>query len=244
MKILLAPSETKNSGGKDKFGIDKLSFDELNNTREQLIDKYNHIVLSKDLSKIKKLFGLKKDKDIEVYLHNLYNTPTLKAISRYTGVAFDYLGYNELDYDAQNYIDNNVIIFSNLFGVLQAKDLIPNYRLKQGEHLDNIKIDTLYKPIITKILDKYLEDEDILDIRAIHYNKFYKPSKSYTTLKFLKDGKVVSHWAKAYRGMVLKEVAKNQITTIDDFMKLNIDGLSIKEVQQSKNKTEIVYDIH
>jgi hypothetical protein len=43
--------------------------------------------------------------------------------------------------------------------------------------------------------------------------------------------------------MVLKELAKNQITTIDDFMKLNIDGLSIKEVQQSKNKTEIIYEI-
>jgi cytoplasmic iron level regulating protein YaaA (DUF328/UPF0246 family) len=243
MKILLAPSETKNSGGNGSFAINELSFDALNQTRELMIDKYNAIVSSNDLVKIQKIFGLKKEKDIKTYLCSINNAPTLKAILRYTGVAFDYLGYQKLDINAQQYIDENVIIFSNLLGILKAKDLIPNYRLKQGENLDEIKIDLLYKPIITKLLDQYLANEEILDIRATYYNKFYKPSQPYTTLKFLKDGKVVSHWAKAYRGMVLKELAKNQIATIDEFMRLNIDGLSIIEVQQSKNKTEIVYEI-
>ncbi|RUM73616.1 MAG: peroxide stress protein YaaA, partial [Sulfurovum sp.] len=63
------------------------------------------------------------------------------------------------------------------------------------------------------------------------------------TLKFLKNGKVVSHWAKAYRGKVLHEVAKAGVETLDDFMKLPIPGLQIEEIQTKKNKTEVIYAI-
>ncbi|MEA3227648.1 MAG: peroxide stress protein YaaA, partial [Campylobacterota bacterium] len=62
-------------------------------------------------------------------------------------------------------------------------------------------------------------------------------------LKFLKNGKTVSHWAKAYRGIVLKELAKNNITSLAEFQSLEIDSLKIKEIKVIKNKTEIVYDI-
>jgi len=88
-----------------------------------------------------------------------------------------------------------------------------------------------------------MDDNEILDLRAGFYDKFYKPQKEYTTLKFIKDGKVVSHWAKAYRGIVLREIAKAQIKNIEDFMKLPIEGLSIFEIQTKKNKTEIIYTI-
>ena len=69
---------------------------------------------------------------------------------------------------------------------------------------------------------------------------FFKPC---TTLKFIKDGKVVSYWAKAYRGIVLCESAKAGITSIEEFMKLPTEGLSIHEIQTKKNKTEIVFNI-
>ena len=59
----------------------------------------------------------------------------------------------------------------------------------------------------------------------------------------MKDGKVVSHWAKAYRGIVLREIAKAGVESIEEFMKLPIEGLSIEEIQTKKNKTEIIYSI-
>jgi cytoplasmic iron level regulating protein YaaA (DUF328/UPF0246 family) len=110
--------------------------------------------------------------------------------------------------------------------------------------LQDIKIDQIYKPEITPILDEYLQCDDILDIRATYYDKFYKPSSKYTTLKFLKDGKVVSHWAKAYRGMVLKAIALNNTQTIDEFLKLPIQGLAIQEIIEKKNYNQIIYEIH
>ena len=70
-----------------------------------------------------------------------------------------------------------------------------------------------------------------------------KSGKNYTTLKFIKEGKVVSHWAKAYRGIVLREIAIAKIDNLEDFMKLSIENLSIEEIQTKKNKTEIIYNI-
>lgn len=167
----------------------------------------------------------------------------MKAIARYTGVAFDHLDYVGLDEAAKNYIDTHVILFSNLFGVLRASDLIPEYRLKQGEPVGEIKVEKFYNEQLTVLMENYLAEDDILDLRAGFYDKFYKPSKPYTTLKFVKEGKVISHWAKAYRGIVLKEVAKAGIESLDEFMKLPIDGLSVLEIQTRKNKTEIIYEI-
>ena len=62
-------------------------------------------------------------------------------------------------------------------------------------------------------------------------------------MKFIKDGKVVSHWAKAYRGIILRLLAQNNIQNIDQLMSMEIDNLSIEEIKKQKLKTEIIYSI-
>ena len=195
------------------------------------------------MATLSKMFGLKKEADILVHKKDIIHELTMKAIQRYTGVAFDYLGYEKLDEDSQYYIDSHVILFSNLFGPIRASDLIPEYKLKQGESVDDIKTEKFYHEHSAKLMETYLAEDEILDLRAGFYDKFYKPTKHYTTLKFIKEGKVVSHWAKAYRGIVLREIAKAGIESLEAFMKLPIEGLSIKEIQTKKNKTEIIYEI-
>jgi len=243
MKILLAPSETKIQGGTDNFNLNSLLFSELTPIRKKLLHQYINILQKNNFSELSKMFGLKKEADIKYYNRDIVHELTLKAIERYTGVAFDYLKYKELNQDSQLYIDKNVILCSNLFGFLRADDKIPEYRLKQGESIGKLKPEKLYKEQ-SHVIEAYLEDEDILDLRAGFYDKFYKPTKNYTTLKFIKNGKVVSHWAKAYRGLVLRKVAKEKIETIEEFMHLSIDNLSIDEIQTKKNKTEIIYTIN
>ena len=88
-----------------------------------------------------------------------------------------------------------------------------------------------------------MKDEDIIDLRAGFYEKFYKIEKPYTTMKFIKDGKVVSHWAKAYRGIILKLLAQNSVKTIDELMNMEVQNLRIEEIKKQKIKTEIVYSI-
>ncbi len=241
MKILLAPSETKSQGGDEAFNLSNLWLETLLKSRAYICQRYTDAI--QDTSKAKEIFKLKKENDIRYYQAIALGSKTKKAVQRYTGVAFDHLDYDSLDANAQGYIDDNVIIFSNLFGPIKAGDKIPEYRLAQGSAIEEIELDRYYAPLIKEILDSEFEDEDILDIRAGYYDRFYIPAKNYTTLKFIKDGKVVSHWAKAYRGLVLREIAKVQVASIDAFMALEIENLHLEEIQTRKNRTEIIYRI-
>ena len=243
MKILLAPSETKKSGGGKSFDLNALFLENIIEQRELLFGTYHKLIASQNLQALSKMFGLKNEQEIVAYRKNIVNSRAMKAIERYTGVAFEYLDYHTLDHLPQQYIDSHVILFSNLFGPLRASDLIPEYKLKQGEMVDTIKTEKFYHTHTKKVLDTYFESEEILDLRAGFYDKFYIPQKPYTTLKFIKEGKVVSHWAKAYRGIVLRHIAQEQIETMEDFMKLPITGLTIEEIKTIKNKTEITYQI-
>ena len=243
MKILLAPSETKKSGGENSFDPNSLLFEALRPHRTKLLHAYTNVIQKGELQNLSKMFGIKKEADILKYKKDIIHELTMKAIERYTGVAFEYLKYETLEASEQAYIDDHVILFSNLFGPIRASDLIPEYKLKQGEAVNDIKVEKFYHEHSADLMEVYLKDDEILDLRAGFYDKFYKPSVPYTTLTFIKDGKVVSHWAKAYRGIVLREIAKAGVNTIEDFMKLPIEGLSIKEIQTKKNKTEIIYEI-
>lgn len=243
MKILLAPSETKRPGGAASFNLSTLLFESLLPHRTKLLHTYINVLQKGNMQILSKMFGLKKESDILHHKKDIIHELTMKAIERYTGVAFDYLGYDKLDAHTQHYIDSHVILFSNLFGPIRASDLIPEYKLKQGEVVGDIKTEKFYHEHSAALMEAYLGDDEILDLRAGFYDKFYKPHKNYTTLKFIKDGKVVSHWAKAYRGIVLREIAKAGVETLEEFMKLPIEGLSIQEIQTKKNKTEIIYEI-
>jgi len=243
MTILLAPSETKRSGGEAPFDLETLLFEELTPHRAALLETYQRIVDEGDTATLSAMFGLKKESDIQVHRRNILASPAMKAIERYTGVAFDHLDYASLDGKAQEYVDSRVILNSNLFGFLHADDLIPEYRLKQGAAVGDFKVDAFYRKHGAPLMEAYLENEEILDLRAGYYDKFYKPKRPYTTLKFLKNGKVVSHWAKAYRGLALRAAAQAQVKSLEDFLKLPIEGLRIEEIQTKGNKTEVIYAI-
>ena len=239
LKILFSPSEGKNSGGE----ITKENIFGALNARSEILHTYNEIILSKNEEEIKKLFGFKTFKQCIPYICDIFNSPLMHAIERYQGIAYDYLKYNRLDTSSQKFLQKNTIIFSNLYGPLLGGDPIANYKVKQGNSIGSITPDKFYKERFSYQLDLYLTSHDILDLRAGYYEKFYKTTHPYTTLKFLKNGKVVSHWAKAYRGIVLREIAKHNIQSLNAFMQLEIEGLSVAEIKVIKNKTEIVYNI-
>jgi len=239
LKILFSPSEGKKSGGnetaKELLGS--------NSARSEIFDAYNQIIQIKDEESIKSLFGFKKYSECEPYINSLFDTPLMMAIERYRGVAYDYLKYDSLNNKEKEFLQKNTIIFSNLYGPLLGGDTIANYKVKQGNNIGEVVPDKFYKKRFSYQLDLFLANNEILDLRAGYYDKFYKITKEYTTLKFLKNGKSVSHWAKAYRGIVLREIAKHNITSLNEFQSLEIEGLQIKEIIVIKNKTEIIYDI-
>ena len=244
MKILFSPSETKISGGiQNPFDKNSFIFPELFEKRMEIVNQYRDFISNASNEELIKIFGTKKEDVLKHYSQDLLKNKTMKAITRYDGVAFDYLEYSKLNKTEQDYIDNNVLIFSNLFGPISSGDYLPDYKLKQNETFNNLKIEKFYNDNFSNTLDEYLKDEDIIDLRAGFYEKFYKINKPYITMKFIKNGKVVSHWAKAYRGIILKLLSINNIKSIDELMSMQIDNLKIDEIKKQKNKTEIVYSI-
>ena len=211
--------------------------------RTDILNTYNTIINSGDQEAIKALFGIKKESDIVPYIEDLFNAPIMPAIERYSGVAFGYLDFPTLPPEAQAYLKKQVIIFSNLYGSVLAGDNIANYKVKQGNNIGDIAPDKFYKERFSYQLDLQLMNHEILDLRAGYYDKFYKTKQDYTTLKFLKDGKTVSHWAKAYRGIVLRTLAQHQVDSVEEFMRLEIETLKVEEIKVIKNRREIIYSI-
>ena len=245
MKILFSPSETKIKGGEKRI-IDNNSFifPDLFQERMNVINLYQNFINGATNKQLEKLFGTKKQEIIDYYKGDLLDKEILKVIERYDGVAFEYLEYSMLKENEKSYIDKNVIIFSNLFGPILAGDMgLPDYKLKQNEKIGSFELEKFYNEKFTDKLNEFLEDEEIIDLRAGFYEKFYKIEKPYITMKFIKEGKGVSHWAKAYRGIILNLIAKNNIKSIKELMDLQIENLSIEEIKKQKVKTEIVYNI-
>lgn len=241
MKILFSPSEDKKTGGilRD-FSQNDFTFK--NDKRFEIFKIYKDFVLQNDNEKLKNFFGLNKIYDIEILKENVLNLRFQKSILRYNGVAYKSLDYETLDKNSQNFIDKNVLIFSNLFGPILACDFVPFYKIKQGENLPNLDIAKFYKINFCEILDNFLDDE-ILDLRALFYEKFYDIKKPFYTLKFVKKGKVVSHWAKFYRGFVLRKIAQNKTFCIKEFLSLKIENLNVLEISKQSYKNEIIFEI-
>lgn len=237
---LFSPAEGKHPGGIEAPGDDLLFG---LSARYSILKSYASIIDSGDDEAIKALFGIKKEAEITPYLVDVFDSPRMAAIERYNGVAYEYLDYNSLDPAQQDYLRRNTLIFSNLYGPLRGGDLIANYKVKQGNAIGDIIPEQFYRDAFTTQLDELLQEHDVLDLRAGYYDKFYKITKPYTTLKFIKGGKVVSHWAKAYRGIVLRHLALNAIDSLEAFMAMEIEGLAVKDIKKIRNKTEIVYDI-
>lgn len=243
MKILLAPAETKKEGGSaPSYRKENFFFNSFGDIRDNIVNEYEEFLKSSSIEELSKWFGLKKIDECEKYSKSIYDKPTMKAVQRYTGVAFDALDYNTLDQKQQQYCDENIILFSNLFGPLRADDLIPDYKFKQGAFLPSIDLISEYKNAIKDELDLYLGDE-VIDLRAGFYDKFYKPSAPTITYKFLKDGKVVSHWAKFYRGKIVRELSLANIQSFAELMSRQIDGLKLQEIQEKRNIKTLIMEI-
>jgi cytoplasmic iron level regulating protein YaaA (DUF328/UPF0246 family) len=245
MNVLFSPSETKTSlAYASALDTQSFIFPSLFDKRHEALTHYQDFLHHASLEKLQKLFGLKDtQKVMDLRCTNIFTSLTCKAIERYDGVTYDYLSYATLDDSSQSWIDSHVMIFSNLFGPLLAKNFLPEYKLQQGESLGTFKPEMFYKEQFSKAMTEWIGDAPILDLRAGFYEKFYTLKRPYLTMKFLKQGKVVSHFAKAYRGKVLRTLAREKPKSEDDFFHIAFENLRILEISQKGFKKELLCEI-
>lgn len=241
MRILFSPSEEKHFIYKDSNNYPFAYLDDLlfgSQIRLEVVSRYIKFLRDSSSVEISKLFGIKglnNSMDLLGSCSNIDCANVVESVLLYNGVAYKALDCPSLPKKSIEFIFKNVLIFSNLFGVIRASDKIPFYKLKQGECFDGFSIKEIYAPF-TKELDEYLKDKFVLDLRAEFYTKAYKLQIPHMKVEFFKNGKKITHLSKYYRGILLRNVALNGFGCMDIFEKLDVverDGARVIKYEVS-----------
>ncbi|MCG5219555.1 YaaA family protein [Streptosporangium sp. KLBMP 9127] len=204
MLILLPPSEGKATvGDGPSLQLDGLSFPKLARSRKRVITALLALCRT---SKARDVLGLSEGQAEEIAKNRALRTaPTLPAGRLYTGVLYDNLGLATLDADAAGRAADSLVIFSGLWGVLRVHDHVPPYRLSMGVGLPPLGgLAAFWQPAVAKVLDP--EPGLVVDLRSSTYAPAWRPGARAVAIKVTRDGKVVSHMAKATRGAIARSL--------------------------------------
>ncbi len=140
MRLLLPPSETKRDGGDGApLDLSALSGRELTPLRSVLVDRV--VALAADPESMMRALKLGPRLAPEVDRNRrLWDSPTMPAIDRYTGVLFDALEASTLSEASRGFAADTAVVHSALFGFVGALDPIPAYRLSHDSRLPGISL--------------------------------------------------------------------------------------------------------
>ncbi|MEU4574896.1 YaaA family protein [Nonomuraea sp. ATR24] len=222
MLILLPPSEGKASTG-DGPPVGELSFPKLGRPRGRVMSALIKASRRRDALSV---LGLSPGQAPELAKNlALKEAATLPAAELYTGVLYDNLALSGLDADARARAEESVLIFSGLWGVVRLSDRIPPYRLSMGVSLKPLGgLAAFWRPLITAELDRL--PGLVVDLRSATYAGAWRPGDRGVSVRVFKDGKVVSHMAKATRGEIARKLLESGLTpTTPDELAKALDDL-------------------
>jgi cytoplasmic iron level regulating protein YaaA (DUF328/UPF0246 family) len=208
--VLLPPSETKRDGGDGPpLDLAGLSAPCLTPVRERLTTAL--VALAADPAAARTALGLSPAQDGEVARNaELFASPTLPALERYTGVLYDALDVRTLTRAQRARADARLAVGSALFGLVRAGDRVPAYRLSAGSALPGLPtLRTLWRPALQPVLAG--SGELVVDLRSGSYQAL-APVPGAVTVDVVSeraDGSraVVSHANKAHKGRVARLLA-------------------------------------
>lgn len=230
MKIIIAPSKTKQLSTsnllKQKFPL----FTEKTNKINNILKKYT----KSDLLKIMKIKGTMLDKvysDIQSFNTNKQG----QAFFSFNGLVFKGLDKTRYKTTQYKYIEENIIILDALYGIIEPGTMIKDYRL---DFLMKIEIN-LYD---FWNIEQYFKDEVIINLASNEFSKMIK-SKQMINISFLQnnDNKFINlaTYSKQARGKILNYMILNKINNINDIKKFNEDNYQYNETLS--NEYNIVF---
>ena len=175
-----------------------------------------------------------------------------QAILAFKGEVYTGIDAYNLSKDDILYADNHLQILSGLYGVLKPLDLIREYRLEMGTKLQNKKGKNLYEywgNTITEQIRTALNAQNCNTLVNLASNEYFKAINTKLlgaeiitpTFKDFKKGsyKVISFYAKKARGLMVRFMIKNRISTIDEIKHFEEEGYFYNDVLSTQK--EIVF---
>jgi uncharacterized protein len=167
MRLLLPPSETKRDGGDGApLELSALTGHELTPLRSELVDRV--VALAADPAAMMRVLKLGPRLAPEVDRNRrLWESPTMPAIDRYTGVLFDALDTNTLTDASRSFAAKTVVVHSALFGFVGGLDAVPAYRLSHDSRLPGLGLRRHWQTALAGQLADY--EGLIVDLRSEGY---------------------------------------------------------------------------
>lgn len=225
MFVLLPPSETKAPGGSGaRLDLSELRFPDLEPSRRQVIGALTELCTDPPTAHRVLAVGASKAEEIAATAL-LQTTPTLPAITRYTGVLYDALDVRTLPPAARARADHRLLITSALFGLVAGGDRIPAYRLSAGTTLPGIGgMAAWWRPRLAAAVAQL--DRPLIDLRSTAYAGF-APIPDAITVRVVTPGPtgqltVVSHFNKATKGLLARAllITRAEITDLPGVLRV------------------------
>ena len=168
--------------------------------------------------------------------------------------GLDIGSYNVEDYF---YANDHLRILSGLYGVLRPFDGINFYRLEMGTKLKFNEYKNLYEFWNDKIINRLYEElkshneKKIINLASNEYFKSIEKISEFKDVeviniafKELKDDKykIVTVKAKRARGLMSSFIIKNQIETIEEIKKFDVEGYEYNEELSKSNELVFTRD--
>lgn len=222
MKILLPPSEGKAPSPRrgSAVKLSSLSLPELTATRSELVSVLTQLCQGPRAKAVSTL-GLTPGLASEVEKNaQLLTAPAIAAGSLYTGVLYEALDLASLSRTAASRAENELLIFSALFGAVHINDRIPSYRLSPTTKLPQLgTLAAQWKAPLLEAMEREVDTQVVLDLRSGPYAALWKPTgamaKQTVAVRVLHEttpGKrtIVSHFNKATKGRIVADLLKQR----------------------------------
>lgn len=229
--ILLPPSEGKKlsvNGIKKDNWLNEISFQELNQFREEVYSKLYEFVNGFDDIKLQKIFDSKGKRleEAKNFTNNLKSDLCLRAIERFDGVMFKSINYLNMNENLKKNFNLSVLFIDGLFGLLKPNDLIHNYKLKVAAKLGDFNITQFWKKNLKEILNRELKNKFIIDILPQAHRKVIDYSNlNYISITFgeIRNGKFkqAGHASKVLKGEII-----NYIVSFDNLTRGNLENFT------------------
>jgi uncharacterized protein len=222
--ILLPPSEGKTpAAAGDPVDPAGLWLPELTIARKRVLTRLVGMckrTSARSIAESLRTLGLTEGQRAEIIRNGaLPGAPAAPAAEIYTGVLYEALDATALAPAARAWLDETVVVFSGLWGVVRMDDRIPAYRCAIGSSLAAPVggLTAYWKKALKAPLDRVAGDRPVLDLRSGAYASMWTPpAETSASVRVLHERtvggaterSVVSHFNKATKGRIVRALAE------------------------------------
>jgi hypothetical protein len=179
-----------------------------------------------------RMLGLTEGQRAEITRNGgLSEAPAAPASDIYTGVLYEALDATTLSEADRAWLDETLVVFSGLWGVVRMDDRIPAYRCAIGSTLPAPVggLTAYWKKALKAPLDRAAGDQPVLDLRSGSYAAMWTPPAATSasvrvlherTVGDTRQRSVVSHFNKATKGRIVRALAEARVApaTVDEMI--------------------------